>query len=556
MAMRGLRTGLVWGWAMLVSVGFGAVPQFRVVPDEAERVVIVANSNDPDSVQLARFYADQRQIPRANIVALDLPLGEEINWEQYVTQLLTPLQRWLIEEKWIEAIEMDLFDDIGRRKLSTAGHRISYLVTCRGVPLKIRPDAELPADAPTGTSNKLRTNRAAVDSELTLINRSAPQRDGLVRNPVFGKSELGLFDGDSLVRVSRLDGPTFPAARRLVTSAIEAEQRGLIGRSVIDIGGPHAAGDEWFETAVKRLQEVDWKPQVHRDKGTLKVTDRADGVAVYLGWYAGQINGPFALPNYEFAPGAIALHLHSYSARSLRLQDGGGWTGPLVARGVAGTVGNVYEPYMEYTHHPHRFIGALLGGATLGEAAYFSMPALSWQGIVVGDPLYRPSTISFADQLQHLSELPSRQAAYVVLRHLEHRDNREVSTADLIARAAEAFRNFPNLALAWKTAELEASNGEKAAAVARLGIAGFLSRVRVDEWGLMAAIAQQLQEWDDQPGAFKVWSVLLDQPLSDAARKAWLPQAIEAARAAGRFSDLSSWERRLRELQPPAEKKK
>lgn len=552
--MMSLRHGMVAAWAVLGGVIYAEIPLLPRVADEAERVVIVANVNDPNSVELARFYADKREIPRANIVEMDLPLGEEISWTQYVEQLLTPLQQWLIEGKWIEAIEMDLFDEVGRRKLSTAGHRISYLVTCRGVPLKIRHNGELPSDAPGGTSPNLLTNRAAVDSELTLINRSAPQRDGYVRNPLFGKSEFGLFDGDSVVRVSRLDGPTFPAARRLVTSALEAEQQGLIGRAVVDIGGPHAKGDEWFEEAASLLQEQDWKPQVHRDKGTLRVTDRADGVAIYLGWYAGQINGPFALPGYEFAPGAIALHLHSFSAGSLRLQNRGGWSGPLVARGVAATVGNVYEPYMEFTHHPHRFIGALLGGATLGEAAYYSIPALSWQGIVIGDPLYRPMTLSLADQLQQMDQLPLRLAAYLALRQLEHRNNQDVSAADQIANAAAAFRSYPNLALAWKTAELESSNGQRAAAVARLGIAGFLSRVRVDEWGLMATIAQQLLAWEDPTNAFKVWSVLLDQPLSDSARKAWLPEAIKSARAAGRFSDLSNWERMLRELQSPAAK--
>jgi uncharacterized protein (TIGR03790 family) len=530
----------------------GADLRFKRVADEAARVVIVANSNDPESVELARFYADERMIPRANIVALDLPVGEEISWDQYTQQLLAPLQRWLIEEQWIEAIQMDLFDDIGRQKISTAGHRISYLVTCRGVPLKIRADPNLPTDAPRGASNNLRTNRAAVDSELTLINRSDTRRDGLIANPVFGKTELGLFDGDDVVRVSRLDGPTFPAARRLVTSALEAERNGLIGRAMVDLGGPHAKGDEWFEEAVKILLEHEWKPQIDRERSTLKLTDRADSLAIYLGWYAGNINGPFRPSNYEFAPGAIALHLHSYSAGSLRLQDGGGWTGPLVARGVAATVGNVYEPYMEFTHHPHRFIAALLAGATLGEAGFYAMPVLSWQSILVGDPLYRPMNVSYHEQLEKIDELPPRVAAYLALRNLDRPTNQEeLITAEQIANASGAFRKFPNLALAWKAAQLEASTGEVSAAAARLGIAGFLSRVRADEWGLMAQIAVQLREWGDLSSAFKVWAVLLEQPVNDAARKAWLPEAIETARSDGQFSKLSDWERDLRELTPP-----
>lgn len=363
-------------YTMTAALIVAAEVEFAPVEDEAARVVVVANSNDPESIELARYYADRRDIPRANIVSLDLPAGEEIDWHQYVARLHGPLVSWLIENDWMDAIEMDLFDEVGRRKLSTSDHRISYLVTCRGVPLKIRQTKELPDDAPTGTPDTLKPHHAAVDSELSLLNVSTPQRAAFLRNPLFGKTNLGLFGDDEVVRVSRLDGPIFPAARRLVESALEAEQRGLVGRALVDIGGPHEKGDEWFEQAVKFLAAADWQPQVDRDKKTLGMSGRADALAIYLGWYAGGINGPFAIPDYQFAPGAIALHLHSYSAKSLRLQNAGGWTGPLVARGVAGTVGNVYEPYMEFTHHPHMLIAALLAGATWGEAIYFSMPVL------------------------------------------------------------------------------------------------------------------------------------------------------------------------------------
>ena len=41
-----------------------------------ERVVILANSRQPESVRLAEFYAAKRAIPAANIVALPLPETE------------------------------------------------------------------------------------------------------------------------------------------------------------------------------------------------------------------------------------------------------------------------------------------------------------------------------------------------------------------------------------------------------------------------------------------------------------------------------------------------
>ncbi|MBT5903504.1 MAG: TIGR03790 family protein [Opitutaceae bacterium] len=536
---------------MAAATATAAEVEFAPVEGEAERVVIVANSNDPESVELARYYADRRDIPRANIVSLDLPAGEEIDWHQYVERLYSPLVSWLVENDWLEAIEMDLFDEVGRRKLSTAGHRISYLVTCRGVPLKIRQTKELPTDAPNGTPNTLKPHHAAVDSELSLLNVSTPQRDAFLRNPLFGKTDHGLFGDDGVVRVSRLDGPTFPAVRRLVESAIEAEQRGLVGRALVDIGGPHKKGDEWFEDAVKVLEAADWNPQVDRNKNTLGISGRADALAIYLGWYAGGINGPFTIPGYQFAPGAIALHLHSYSAKSLRLKNGGGWTGPLVARGIAGTVGNVYEPYMEFTHHPHMLIAALLAGATWGEAIYFSMPVLSWQGMAVGDPLYRPYTVTSAEQLAAIEDMPLRYASYLALRELSLIPLEEDGPSpEQLREAASANRAFPSIALAWKYAQLKAAAGDQPGAVAQLGMVGFLRRVRPDEIGLLGTIGEQLQAWGDHQTAVKVWSLLFVQDLPDALRLTWLPTAIQAANDAGQFMTKVEWEREQRRLAP------
>jgi hypothetical protein len=118
---------------------------------------------------------------------------------------------------------------------------------------------------------------------------------------------------------------------------------------------------------------------------TFPVTD----AAVYYGWYAGDLNGPFAQPDFRFKPGAVAVHIHSYSAFSLRSTDKN-WCGPLVAKGAAATLGNVYEPYLSLTANLDVFQDRLMSGMTLAEAGWMSQRALSWMGVVIGDPLYKP----------------------------------------------------------------------------------------------------------------------------------------------------------------------
>ncbi len=539
------RRIFVW-LALLVSLGRTTVAApvvFAPVDDEAARVVIVANLNDPDSVELARFYADRRAIPRANIVALPLPAGEEIDWPTYVQQLLEPLRAWLIEHDWLQAIPMDLVDDAGRVRMSISGHRISYLVTCRGVPLKIRQSNEIPADVPETTIKSLQTNQAAVDSELAALALNESQRHGFVRNVLFGKATPDLWDRAAVVRVARLDGPSFPAARNLVNGALTAERNGLIGRAIVDLGGPHQQGDTWFGEVAEELAAARWSLQVDREKAALGPTARADGVALYFGWYQGSIAGPFAPEAYEFAPGAIALHLHSFSARSLRSFNNGGWVAPLVGRGVAGTFGNVYEPYLEYTHQPQLILRALEGGATLGEAAYYAMPVLSWQGIVVGDPLYRPMTRSVAQQWEKREALPGRLASYVGLRQVE-----SLAAAPLEDRLALARRIMdadPSLALAYRIAELQEENGNRPGAIEALGVVAYMRRVRVDEWGLVAEIAERLSAWGDTATAFAVWRNLLAQDLPETQRLVWLKAGVAAARAADEFNQGAEWEQAI-----------
>ena len=188
---------------------------------------------------------------------------------------------------------------------------------------------------------------------------------------------------------------------RLVDHALVAERTGLAGRAYVDIGGIHPDGDRWLESTAKQLAELGFDLDVDRDPTTLPVTARFDAPALYFGWYANDLNGPFALPSFQFPPGAIALHIHSYSARTVRSATEA-WCGPLVARGVTATVGNVFEPYLQLTHDPSLLLRALARGMTFGEAATYAIPALSWQGVAIGDPLYRPFAVPLATQLSDL----------------------------------------------------------------------------------------------------------------------------------------------------------
>ncbi|HEY4990144.1 MAG TPA: TIGR03790 family protein, partial [Opitutaceae bacterium] len=384
----------------------------------SDGIVIVANSDAPGSVAIAQHYASVRGVPPANIISLRMPAAETITWKEFVGSLWQPVQDRLVKEGWIDAIAMDLVDDVGRRKYAISGHKISALILCRGVPLRIENDPALFKDVAGLTDHpELRTNQAAVDSELSLLAQTNSPINASLPNPLFNNPRPADLALAQVVKVCRLDGPTVADAMGLVDLAITAERSGLLGRAYVDIAGPHENGNRWLETTASKIFALGYDLTVAHGPQTMSAASRIDAPALYFGWYTPDLNGPFALPGFRFPPGAVAVHVHSYSAHTLRSTTEG-WCGPLIARGATATVGNVYEPYLEFLHRPDLLMEALARGDDLVDAAYFALPVLSWQSIVIGDPLYRPFAKGLDAQTGNLAALPPPLAGYAVLRRM------------------------------------------------------------------------------------------------------------------------------------------
>src|SRR5437867_798060 len=123
--------------------------------------------------------------------------------------------------------------------------------------------------------------------------------------------------------------------------------------------------------------------------------------------------------------GAVAYHLHSFSAHILRAADQY-WVGPLLADGATATLGYVEEPYLEGTVNvASLFASFTIFGFSFGEAAYAAQQSISWQTTVLGDPLYRPfgrknPNDHFGKRLEELhGELLARHSPLVEWSHLQ-----------------------------------------------------------------------------------------------------------------------------------------
>jgi Tfp pilus assembly protein PilF len=78
------------------------------------------------------------------------------------------------------------------------------------------------------------------------------------------------------------------------------------------------------------------------------------------------------------------------TAASLHAGTGHSLSADLIREGVTGVAGNVAEPYLQSVVRPEVLFPAYLAGFNLVESFYLAMPHLSWQGVVIGDPLCAP----------------------------------------------------------------------------------------------------------------------------------------------------------------------
>jgi uncharacterized protein (TIGR03790 family) len=401
---------------------------------EPKDVWLVVNKNVPESRQVADHYIARRGVPKGNVVELDLPKVEDISRADYDSKLAAPLREALGDQK----------------------DKVKVLVTTYGVPLRVgqqqpnetekaaleklrpelielrqkRTDLEKNKDADPkeladvrGQVTRLETreralthaeSQACVDSELMLLWWGKYPLDRWVPNPLNVRASEAYRKGKPpVVLVSRLDGPTVDIVKRLVDDAIAVEKTGLKGKVVIDARGikfdpksdPTGTGyggyDESMRETAALFEKAGFTVELDDTNDVLK-PGAAKDVALYCGWYS--------LANFvdccEYVPGAIAWHLASSEAVTLRNPDSKVWCPNLLKKGVCATLGPVAEPYTIGFPKPAEFFGLIATGEyTLVECYGRSILFCSWMTVLVGDPLYNP--YKGAGKLKEADVVPS-----------------------------------------------------------------------------------------------------------------------------------------------------
>jgi len=477
--MRGCRSCLL--------LFFLLAPVLRAEQPLAAATVIIYNKAAPDSAELARFYAQQRGIASDHVIGITSSVDEEITREEYDMNIAVPLREVFKERGWWT------LRDTAEGKTTVVTTSIRFVAVIKGVPLKIKPhdtpyDGDQSAGGPVGGHNE-----ASVDSELSVLGAFSRQISGALHNPYFQSFKtITEVAEPSLLLVCRLDGPSTATVRRMIADSITTEKRGLWGRAYVDgareTSGGYQLGDQWLSQIPKQLHKVgvpvvyDNTPQLFPEG--YPMTD----CALYFGWRSEKVTGPFNQPDFRFIPGAIAVHIHSFSGYTVR-DPNSFWVAPLIAHGAAAALGNVYEPYLQMTSHLDIFSDHLLHGLTFAESAYSSIEVLSWMSVMVGDPLYRP----YAAWLQIDAASNSGKSDAWKIYHDFAIQNFSDSAAQYRSLAKQAALRARNCPMLEDLGLMEAADGNFAKAASYLGQAHSCYSTRDD---ILRVILEEADAWN------------------------------------------------------------
>jgi len=423
------------------------------LPDLAAHTLVVFNQADPDSRSLAETYAKARSIPADRVIGLTCALTEEITRTDFESTIRKPLEELFQSRGWMKRADNFLPNPVlgleGNVPVQQSKENpIWIMVLMRGMPLKIAEDPTVLA--PENLMSQLRANAASVDSELALLPIQGLPLYGLIANPYFADKRIRPFTSffaNYLIMVTRLDGPSPGIVRRMIQDAVEVEKTELAGRAFFDLRSiekkddPYRLGDEWIERAALLFQARGFEVEIDRRAEVAPKYAPWDQIAFYAGWYTGDFQGPFELPTARFRRGAIAYHIHSFSAETVRSETKN-WVGPLLSHGATATMGAVYEPYLRFTPDISLFVSALLSGLSFAEAAYQSQLSLSWMVTFVGDPLYRPFPRNFYENLDAAQTVDSPDLPWFRLRKVRLLANAG-SLSETKTAVAKLVEDFP-----------------------------------------------------------------------------------------------------------------
>ena len=416
---------------------FGTSP----VPDdqrlEPEQVLVIYNSHNADSAAVFNHYNARRP----GVLGLDLNdptlTASQVNFADFELKVRDPIRSHLATNSLAEQVIVltltkglphrivdlgpvarlgDIPDDAGD---AVRAGNATYASVDSQLTLLWQDLRSRPGGGESGGSMDSYADNFVVNP---LFKRSAPidshDRSSIMEPFSFKKNKDGpswrwrrrargaaAADAGRIYLTTRLDGPTVEDVQAMIVRAVNPVYDRQSDQFVLDEsqqsdmdGGDYDAAAAGLRSngfaAVRHDRSADFligTAGTVADTNATPIGGPVAFLASYGGNNAGDQAGYVATFDGQITGGAIMNTLESYNGRAFGRVDGFRDQGQLsqwVEAGGTFGVGNVYEPFASNLARSAILLdNFLVRGLSWAEAAWSSIPFLSWQQVVLGDPL-------------------------------------------------------------------------------------------------------------------------------------------------------------------------
>ncbi len=341
-------------------------------------VLLMVNDSSRNSVEIAQFFAQRRNIPANHIFHFTIDTarqasaaGETIDSLTFYRRVFWPLEAFMRAGNLVDSI--------------------NYIVTTKGCPLRVSPSYQ------TGYFSSLSSFTDCIafansrDSAYLLTNKPSP-----LGSPYFGSTQHFKHSQASMqyYLVTRLDAYTVDQVKAYIQKAENPSYCGQ-GLFVLDVAPGRDAdpgykvGNDWLRNAAAIL--LDKGLNVFLDTTTVYVT-KQNNVMGYASWGSNDANSSqyatHAIPGNTYVNGSIGETFVSTGGRSFTTGTSYGQSlvADWVAEGISGIKGYTDEPYLSVMAEPDMLFDRWTGTMNLAEAYWSSSPWVQWRQVVIGDP--------------------------------------------------------------------------------------------------------------------------------------------------------------------------
>jgi uncharacterized protein (TIGR03790 family) len=328
-------------------------------------VAVIVNANSPASQTIGNYFKARRDIPAKNIITVSCSTAEEIDAAEF-NSFRTQVESYMQANDLVNAI--------------------NYIVTTKGVPLKIN----------RGDTSSTNSPSASVESELMCILGSYANSiggKGRAYSPYYSKATHFSHAEQGIYLVTRLDAYSTKEVLDLIDRSGPSTQMSTSSKYVFDQDPAWNASAAYLNDYMSSAQTIlaaKGKP-VELNSDSVYVTSR-ETVAGYVSWGSNDHHADefttHALPLNSWAPGAIVETYVSTSGRSFDDPPSYGQSliADLIEEGVSGAKAYVYEPYSTSMAIASILFDRYTSGYNLAESYFMASRYVSWMDVVVGDP--------------------------------------------------------------------------------------------------------------------------------------------------------------------------